>query len=89
MKLSLKDQTREKVIKIIAGRLNIDEKKVRPDSRLMDDLGADSLCTIEIIIDLETEFKIEIPDETAQNIYTVQDAILFVSKRVKLITEDK
>jgi acyl carrier protein len=67
------DQAR--VVKIIANQLQIDENQVTPDASFMDDLGADSLDTVELIMALEEEFDIEIPDSDAEEIRTVQDAL--------------
>lgn len=70
----------EKVKKIIAEQLNIDEAQVKPEASFIDDLGADSLDTVELIMALEEEFDIEIPDDVAEKIKTVGDAIEQISK---------
>ncbi|ADR19134.1 MULTISPECIES: acyl carrier protein [Calditerrivibrio] len=72
----------ERVKKIIAEQLNIDEAQVKPEASFIDDLGADSLDTVELIMALEEEFDIEIPDDVAEKIKTVGDAIDQISKMV-------
>lgn len=67
-----------KIFEIIAEQLNIDESKISLDASFMDDLGADSLDTVELIMAFEEEFDIEIPDEEAEQIRTVGDAIEFI-----------
>ena len=65
----------DKIKTIIAEQLQIDEDQVTPDASFMDDLGADSLDTVELIMALEEEFDMEIPDSEAEKIRTVQDAL--------------
>ena len=65
----------EKLQKIIAEVLNLSEEEIRPDSRFVDDLGADSLDVFQIIMGIEEEFDIEIPSEVAEKIATVGDAV--------------
>ena len=67
-----------RVKKIIAEQLNIDEAEIKPESSFIDDLGADSLDTVELIMAFEEEFGMEIPDEEAEKIKTVQDAIDYI-----------
>ena len=67
-----------KVKAIIVDKLVIDESEVTNDSNFMSDLGADSLDTVELIMQFEEEFEIEIPDEEAEKIATVQDAISYI-----------
>jgi acyl carrier protein len=64
-----------KVKELIAEQLNIDVEEVTPEASFIDDLGADSLDTVELIMAFEEEFEIEIPDEEAEKIKTVGDAI--------------
>lgn len=66
---------KDKIVTIIAEQLQIDEDQVTPDASFMDDLGADSLDTVELIMALEEEFDMEIPDSEAEKIRTVQDAL--------------
>jgi acyl carrier protein len=69
----------DRIVKIIANQLQIDEGQVIPEASFMDDLGADSLDTVELIMALEEEFDIEIPDSDAEKIRTVQDAIEYMN----------
>ena len=70
----------EKVIDIIVEQLSVDKDKVVPGASFVDDLGADSLDLVELIMAMEEAFGIEIPDEVAEKITTVQDAIDYVQK---------
>ncbi|RKX93111.1 MAG: acyl carrier protein [Spirochaetes bacterium] len=70
--------TFEKVKEIIVERLSVDEKDVTEDASFIDDLGADSLDTVELVMALEEEFGIEIPDEDAEKIVTVGDAVKYI-----------
>ncbi|MBW2501666.1 MAG: acyl carrier protein [Deltaproteobacteria bacterium] len=70
----------EKVIDIIVEQLSVDKDKVVPGASFVDDLGADSLDLVELIMAMEEAFGIEIPDEVAEKITTVQDAIEHVKK---------
>lgn len=74
--------TRERVIKMVAEQLGVKEKDVKPDSSFIDDLGADSLDTVELIMALEEEFDTEIPDEDAEKLATVQDAIDYIENNL-------
>jgi acyl carrier protein len=69
---------KEKVQEIIASQLGVDAEEVTPEASFVDDLGADSLDTVELIMALEEEFDIEIPDEEAEKIATVSDAIAYI-----------
>ena len=71
---------RDRIIKMIADQLQIDEDQVKPDASFMDDLGADSLDTVELIMALEEEFDIEIPDSEAEKIRTVQQALDYLDE---------
>ncbi len=70
-----------RVIKIISEQLGVEEAKVVPEASFVEDLGADSLDTVELVMALEEHFETEIPDEDAQKILTVKDAIDYVSAR--------
>ncbi len=72
----------EKVRKIICEQLNVSEEDVVSDASFVDDLGADSLDQVELIMAMEEEFDISIPDEDAEKIGTVQDAIDYVNKAI-------
>ncbi|HBO38538.1 MAG TPA: acyl carrier protein [Pasteurellaceae bacterium] len=68
----------ERVKKIIVEQLGVKEEEVKPEASFIEDLGADSLDTVELVMALEEEFDIEIPDEEAEKITTVQSAIDYV-----------
>ena len=68
-----------KVKKIVADHLGIDEAKVAEESSFIDDLGADSLDTVELVMAFEEEFEIEIPDEEAEGIQTVKNAVDYIN----------
>lgn len=70
----------ERLQKIIVDQLGVDIDQVTPDASIADDLGADSLDRVELVMAIEGEFNIEIPDEDAEKIETVQDAIDYVKK---------
>ena len=71
----------QKVKQIIVEQLGVDEAQVDPTASFVDDLGADSLDTVELVMALEEEFEIEIPDEDAEKITTVQQAVDYISER--------
>ena len=75
----------EKLQKIIAEVLNLSEEEIRPDSTFVDDLGADSLDVFQIIMGIEEEFDIEIDNEEAEKITTVQDAVDQIKKSSGII----
>lgn len=68
----------ERVAKIVAEQLGTDADQVKPESSFVDDLGADSLDTVELVMALEEEFDLEIPDDEAEKIATVKDAVDFI-----------
>jgi len=70
--------TAERVKKIVVEHLGVDEGKVVDDASFIDDLGADSLDTVELVMAFEEEFGCEIPDDAAEKILTVKDAISFI-----------
>lgn len=70
----------ERVKQIVAEQLGVDEEQVTNEAAFMDDLGADSLDTVELVMALEEEFDIEISDEDAEKIQTVQDAIDYITE---------
>ena len=73
----------EKVKQIIVDKLGVDESEVTPEASFTNDLGADSLDTVELIMEFENEFNISIPDDQAEGIQTVGDAIKYVEDNVK------
>ncbi len=72
-----------KVKSIIVDKLGVDEKEVTPTASFTNDLGADSLDTVELIMEFEKEFNIAIPDEQAEKIGTVGDAIAYIEANAK------
>ncbi|HNQ60267.1 MAG TPA: acyl carrier protein [Bacteroidales bacterium] len=68
---------------IIADKLNVDESEVTPEASFTNDLGADSLDTVELIMEFEKEFNIAIPDDQAEKIGTVGEAIKFIEGNIK------
>jgi acyl carrier protein len=72
-----------KVKSIIVDKLGVDEKEVTPAASFTNDLGADSLDTVELIMEFEKEFNIAIPDEQAEKISTVGDAIAYIEANAK------
>jgi acyl carrier protein len=73
----------QRVKKIVAEQLGVNEADVKNESAFVDDLGADSLDTVELVMALEDEFETEIPDEDAEKITTVQQAIDYVTTHSK------
>jgi acyl carrier protein len=73
----------ERVKKIVIEHLGVEEAKVTDGAKFIDDLGADSLDTVELVMAFEEEFAIEIPDEAAEKIVTVSDAIKFIQDMKK------
>ncbi len=71
----------EKVKKIVAEQLSVEPEKITPESNFANDLGADSLDTVELVMALEEDFDIEIPDEAAEKITTVQDAVDYIKNQ--------
>ena len=71
----------EKVKEIIVDQLGVDENQVKPEASFIDDLGADSLDTVELVMALEEEFDIEIPDEDAEKIASVQNAVDYIKSQ--------
>ncbi len=70
----------ERVKKIVVEQLGVSDEQVTPEASFVDDLGADSLDTVELVMALEEEFNIEIPDEDAEKITTVKQAIEFIEE---------
>ncbi|MFI5116813.1 MAG: acyl carrier protein [Candidatus Korobacteraceae bacterium] len=74
----------ERVKQIIVEQLGVDEAEVTPSASFVDDLGADSLDTVELVMAFEEAFEIEIPDEDAEKIRTVQDAVTYIDQHAKV-----
>lgn len=74
----MSEDTTKKVIEIISKQLEIEPDKVKPEASFTDDLKADSLAVVELVLALEEAFGIEIPDEDTEKIRTVQDAISYI-----------
>ncbi|WP_029520565.1 MULTISPECIES: acyl carrier protein [unclassified Persephonella] len=71
----------ERIKEIIADQLGIDVDQIKPESKFVDDLGADSLDVVELIMAFEEEFDVEIPDEDAEKIQTVGDVINYIKEK--------
>ncbi|GAB4132861.1 MAG: acyl carrier protein [Cyanobacteria bacterium J069] len=78
----MSDEILTKVKKIVSEQLSVEESEVSPESNFANDLGADSLDTVELVMALEEEFDIEIPDEAAEGISTVQAAVDYIKQKV-------
>ena len=77
---NIKSETADRVKKIVIEHLGVDEVKVTDNASFIDDLGADSLDTVELVMAFEEEFGCEIPDDAAEKILTVKDAITFIDE---------
>lgn len=73
----------DKVKKIIAEQLSVSEDQITPEASFVEDLGADSLDTVELVMALEEEFEIDIPDEEAEKIVTFQDVLNYIKANAK------
>ena len=69
----------EEIKRIVVDKLQVDEKQVTLEASFIEDLGADSLDTVELVMDLEEHFEIEIPDEDAEKLRTVKDAVDYIT----------
>lgn len=76
------DDSQQKVIDLIVDQLGVDADNVTPEAHFIDDLGADSLDTVELVMAFEEEFDIEIPDDDAEKLETVGNAIEYLNKRL-------
>ncbi len=76
------DDSQQKVIDLIVDQLGVDADNVTPEAHFIDDLGADSLDTVELVMAFEEEFDIEIPDEDAEKLESVGNAIEYLNKRL-------
>ncbi len=70
------------VEELVRDSLNVDSSRIQPDASFIDDLGADSLDIVELVMAIEKHFGIEIPDEDAEKISTVQDAVVYITDRL-------
>lgn len=77
------DKILERVTKIIVKHLDVKAEDVKEDASFIDDLGADSLDTVEIVMEFEEEFKMEIPDDVAEKIVTIGDAVKYIKEHGK------
>ena len=77
----------DKVKQIIVDQLSVEESEVTPSASFVDDLGADSLDRVELIMAIEEAFDLEIPDEEAEKIKTVQDAVGYIEKNSKIANQ--
>ena len=77
----------EKVKQIIVDQLGVDQAEVTPEASFTGDLGADSLDRVELIMAMEEAFGVEIPDEDAEKIVTVQDAVAYIQKNAKSVKQ--
>ena len=77
------DNIEQRIKKIVAEQLGVSDADVKKESSFVNDLGADSLDTVELVMALEEEFECEIPDEQAEKINTVQEAINYVTEHAK------
>ena len=73
---------KDQLIQIIAQSMGIDKMDIKMESNFMNDLGADSLDTVELVLELEDEFGIEIPDEDAEDMHTVADVYIYLDNNV-------
>ncbi len=73
----------DKVKEIVSQQLDVDVAQIKPESQFIDDLGADSLAIVELVLAFEEQFEIDIPDEDTEKIRTVQDAIEYIEKHAK------
>ena len=69
----------DKIVKIIAEKFDIDPVEIVPEASLIDDLGADSLDLVELVMTIEEEFDMEIPDDDTKNLVTVKDAVAYIN----------
>ena len=75
--------TLQKVIDIVSDKLGVEKSQIKAESKIIEDLGADSLDSVELVMAFEEEFGCEIPDEEAEKILTVQDAVSYIEKHNK------
>jgi len=83
IRISIISDIAERVKTIVIEHLGVEESKAVPTASFIDDLGADSLDTVELVMAFEEEFNIEIPDDAAEKILTLQDAVNFIQQNAK------
>ena len=81
--MTSKENIKDKVLSIIADQLDLDKSTIKMESSFVDDLGADSLDTVELVLALEEEFEVNIPDEEAEKITTVKQAVQKIEAHFK------
>ncbi len=79
-RMNIMSSVLDRVKKVVIEQLNVEEDQVKPEANFQQDLGADSLDTVELVMALEEEFGCEIPDEDAEKIATIQDAVNYVER---------
>ena len=86
----MSNKTLNRIIEIVVEKLGVEQSKVTIDARFIDDLGADSLDTVELIMEFEDEFDIEIPDEDAEKILSVREAVEYIdnNKEIKITNNE-
>jgi len=75
--------TFEKISEVIADKLGVEPSKITPEAKFVEDLGADSLDTVELVMQLEDEFNLEIPDEEAEKLTTVSAVVEYIESHIK------
>ncbi len=78
--LNMSDNIETQVVDVIVEQLGVDREKVTPDAKLIDDLGADSLDTVELVMTLEERFSVEVPDEDAEKLRTVSEVVAYIKE---------
>ncbi len=76
----MSDNIESQVIDVIVEQLGVDREKVTPDAKFIDDLGADSLDTVELVMTFEEKFSVEVPDEDAEKLKSVADVVAYIKE---------
>ena len=76
----MSDNIESQVIDVIVEQLGVDREKVTPDAKFIDDLGADSLDTVELVMTFEEKFSVEVPDEEAEKLKSVADVVKYIEE---------
>ena len=77
------DETEEKIIEIVAEQMGVDKSEITRETSFVNDLNADSLDTVELVMEFEDEFELSIPDEEAEKIRTISQTITYISEHIK------